>query len=86
MAVEARVVASLQSSQGSRVPVAVGVYNGELIVVCPGGQGETKISSKSSLAVHRVYNPTKEVSTCAGQGNSHFVDSLLRVDSLDQND
>ena len=65
MAVEARVVSSLQSSQASRVPVAVGVYNGELIVVCPGAGEETNISSTTtSLALHRIYNPTKEVSTC----------------------
>ena len=65
MAVEARVIVSLETRHESRVPVAVGVYQGEVIVVCPGGaKFETAgitAPEKTELTLHRVYNPTKEV-------------------------
>ena len=70
---EARVITSLQTSLDSRVPVAVGVYNGEVIVVCPGAAGVGvhrgagaglghRVSSDTSLNLYKVYDATKEVS------------------------
>lgn len=65
MAVEARVIGSLKTRHESRVPVAVGVYQGEVIVAYPGGaKFETTsitASTKTHLTLHQVYNPTKEV-------------------------
>ena len=66
---EARVVASLQTSLESRVAVAVGVYNGEVIVVCPGGGGRGgragggafSVETSCTLNLYRLYNPNKEV-------------------------
>lgn len=67
---EARLVASLQTIFESRVPVAVGIYNGEVTVVCPGGrQGggggafteSQKQDTPCTLNLYRLYNPKKEV-------------------------
>ena len=58
MAVEARLVASLQTGLESRVPVAVGVYRGEVIVACPGG---AVLDTKASITLHRIYSRNKEV-------------------------
>lgn len=66
MAVDARVIVSLETRHESRVPVAVGVYQGEVIVACPGGAKFDETAGilapeKTELTLHRVYNPTKEV-------------------------
>ena len=66
MAVEARVIVSLETRHESRVPVSVGVYQGEVIVACPGGAKFDETAGimppkKTELILHRVYNPTKEV-------------------------
>ena len=65
---EARKVVSLQTSLESRVPVAVGIYNGEVTVVCPGrGGGGGAFSelqqqdTSCTLHLYRLYNPKKEV-------------------------
>jgi hypothetical protein len=71
---EARRVVSLQTNLESRVPVAVGVYNGEVTVACPGrrqGGGGGGASSEQpetekgscTLNLYRLYNPKKEVRT-----------------------
>ena len=65
---EARVAISLQTNLKSRVPFAVGVYNGEVIVVCPGGRqvveglGASSVPETSCiLTLYRLYNPNREV-------------------------
>ena len=64
---EVRIVASLQTDIKSRVPVAVGVYNGEVIVACPGereggGGGSSSVPETScTLNLYKLYNPNKEV-------------------------
>ena len=64
---------SLQTSLESRVPVAVGIYNGEVTVVCPGrGGGGGAFSelqqqdTSCTLHLYRLYNPKKEVRTYFG--------------------
>ena len=67
LSMEARIVASLQTNLESRVPVAVGVYNGEVVVVCPGGRaggggGASSVPETScTLNLYKLYSPNKEV-------------------------
>lgn len=65
---EARIFVSLQTNLKSRVPVAVGVHNGEVVVVCPGGrEGEVSsvhvLETSCTLCVYKLHNPHKEVRT-----------------------